>query len=110
MLPYRYSDNVYLYNVVKMMEQHVHKQLFLHQCKMCITVPYNREFAELQMSLHDYLTNRWCYAKFPFEFNGTIALCIYVNKIIKFFNTVLYYATPFGDSPFAEVLYKHTFV
>ena len=83
MPPYRHSDNVYLYNVIKMMEQHMHKQLFCHQCKMYITVSYNRDFA---------------------EFNGTTALCIYVNKIIKFFNTVLYYATPFGDSPFAEVV------
>ena len=104
MPPYRHYDNVYLYNVVKMMEQHMHKQLFLNQRKMYITVSYNRDFAELQMSWHDYLINPWCYAKLPFEFNGTTALCIHVNKIIKFFNTVLYYATPFGDSPFAEFL------
>ena len=104
MPPYRYSDNVYLHNIIKMMEQHVHKQLFLHQHGMYITVSYNRDLAELQMSWQDYLTNRWCYAKFPFEFNGTSALCTHVNNIIKFFNTVLYYATPFGDSPFAETL------
>ena len=94
----------YRHNVIKMMEQHMHKQLFRHQCKMYITISYNKDFAELQMSWHDYLSNGWCYAKFPFEFNGTTALCIYINKIIKFFNTVLYFATPFGDSPFAEVL------
>ena len=104
MPPYRYSDNVYLYNIVKMMEQHMHKQLFLHQCEMYITVSHNRDLAELQTSWQDYLTNTWCYAKFPFEFTGTTALCIYVNKVIKFFNTMLYFATPFGDSPFAEVL------
>ena len=71
---------------------------------MYITVSHNRDIAELQMNWQDYLTNTWCYAKFPFEFTGTTALSIYVNKIIKFFNTVLYYATLFGDSPFAEVL------
>ena len=104
MPPYRHSDNVYIYNVIKMMEQHMHKQLLRHQHEMDITVSYNRDFVELQMSWHDYLSNRWCYAKFPFEINGTTALCIYVNKIIKFFNTVVYYATAFGDSPFAEIL------
>ena len=36
------------------------------------------------MSWYDYLNNQWCYAKLPFEFNGTTALCMYVNKIIKF--------------------------
>ena len=86
------------------MEQHMHKQLFQHQHEMYITVSYGRDLAELQMSWHDYLSNQWCYAKFPFVFEGTTALCIYVNKIIKFFNRALYYATPFGDSPFAEVL------
>ena len=83
MPPYRHSDKIYLYNVVKMMEQHGHKQLFLHQCEMYITVSYNRDFTELQMSWHDHLTNRWCYAKFPFEFNGTTALYMYVNKNYK---------------------------
>ena len=101
---YKHSDNLYLYNIIRMMEQHVHKQLFLHQCEMYITVLHNRDIAELQMSWQDYLTNTWCYAGFPFEFTGSTALCIYVNKILKFFNTVLYYATPFGDSPFAEAL------
>ena len=103
MPPHMYSDNLYLHNIIKMMEQHVHKQLFLHQREMYITVSHNKDFTELQLSWQDYLTNT-CYARFPFEFTGTTALCIYVNKVIKFFNTVLYYATPFGDSPFAEVL------
>ena len=93
MPPYKYSDNVYLYNIIKMMEQHMHKQLFLHQHEMYITVSQNRDFAELQLSWQDYLTNTWCYATFPFKFTGTTALCIYVNNVIKFFNTVLYYAT-----------------
>ena len=87
-----------------MMEQHMHKQLFIHQCEMYITVSYNRDLAELQMSWQDYSTNRWCYAKFPFEFTGTTALSIYVNNVIKFFNALLYSANPFGDSPFAEAL------
>ena len=87
-----------------MIEQHMHKQLFLPQCEMYITVSYNIDIAELQMSWQDYLTNRWCYAKFPFEFKGTNALCIYVNNVINLFNTVLYYETPIGDSPFAEAL------
>ena len=82
----------------------MHKQLFLHECEMYITVSYSRDFAELQLSWQDYLTNTWCFARFPFEFTGTTALCIFVNKVIKFFNIVLYYATPFGDSPFAEAL------
>ena len=96
---YKYSDNVYLYNIIKMIEQLMQKQLFLHQCEMYITVSQNRDFAELQLS---WLTNTWCYARLPFEFIGTTALCIYVNNVIKFFNTILYCATPFGDSPFAE--------
>ena len=29
---------------------------------------------------------------------------MYVTKIIKYFNKALYYATSFGESPFAEVL------
>ena len=58
----------------------------------------------LQKSWHDYLSNQWCYAKFPLIFEGTNALYIYVTKIIKYFNKALYYATPFGESPFAEVL------
>ena len=43
MPPYRHSDNVYLYNVVKMMEQQMHKQLFLHQHEMYITVSQKTE-------------------------------------------------------------------
>ena len=80
------------------------KQLFLHQCKMYIVVSHGKHVAELQMHRKDYLTDTWCYTRFPFEFNGTAALAIYINKIVKFFNTVLFYATPFGDSPFAEAL------
>ena len=95
---------MYLYNIIRMMEQHMHKQLFLHQCEMYITILHNRDITELQMSWQDYLTNTWCYARFPFEFTRTTALCIYFNKVIKSFNTVLYYVTPFGDSPFAEAL------
>ena len=53
MPPYTYSDNVYLYNI-KMMEQHVHKQLFLHQHEMYIIVSHIRDFAELQMSWQAY--------------------------------------------------------
>ena len=104
MPPCRHSDNVYLCKIIKMMEQHMHAQLFLHQPEMYFAVSYNSNIAELQMHWQDYLTNTWCYAKFPFEYIGTTALSIYVNKVIKFFNTVLYCATPFGDSPFAEVL------
>ena len=104
MPPYKYSDNVYLYNIIKMIEQNMHKQLLLHQCEIYITVSQNRDCVELQLSRQDYLTNTWRYARFAFEFTGTTALCIYVNNVIKFFNTILYYATPFGDSPFAEAL------
>ena len=104
MPPCRYSHTVYLHNIIKMMEQHMHKQIFLHQCKMYIIVSHSRDVAELQMHWQDYLTNTWCYARFPFEFIGTTTLSIYVNKVIKFFNTVLHHATTFGDSPFAKVL------
>ena len=108
MHPYKHYDNIYLSNIIKMMEQHMHKQLFQYQCEMYITVSYGRNLAELQMSWHNYLSNQWCYAKFPFVFEGTNALYIYiyiyVTKIIKYFNKALYYATPFGESPFAEVL------
>ena len=48
---------MYIYNVIKMMEQHMHKQLFQHQCEMYITASYSRDFAELQMSWNDYLSN-----------------------------------------------------
>ena len=41
MSPYRYYDTVYLHNIIKMMEQHMNKQMFLHQRKMYITVSYN---------------------------------------------------------------------
>ena len=61
-----------------MIEQQMHKQLFQHQCEMYITVSYGRDLAELQMSWHDYLCNQWCYAKFPFVFEGTNALYIYI--------------------------------
>ena len=57
MPPYRHSDNMYLYNIIRMMEQHMHKQLFLHQCEIYITVLHNSDIAELQMSWQDYLTN-----------------------------------------------------
>ena len=39
------------------MEQLMHKQLFLHQREMYITVSYNSDIAELQMHWQDYLTN-----------------------------------------------------
>ena len=104
MPPYRLSDTVYLHNLIKIMEHHMYKQLFLHQCEMYIVVSHSKHVAELQMHWKDYLTDTWCYTRFPFEFNGTNALTIYINKIVKFFNTVLFYATPFGDSPFAEAL------
>ena len=71
---------------------------------MYIVVSHSKHVAELQMHWKDYLPDTWCYARFPFELNGTTALTIYINKVIKFFNTVLFYATPFGDSPFAEAL------
>ena len=82
----------------------MHKQLFLHQCKIYIVVSHGKHVAELQMHWKGYLTDTWCYTRFSFEFNGTTALTIYINKIVKFFNTVLFYATPFGDSPFADAL------
>ena len=57
MPPYKDYDNIYLYNVIKIMEQHMHKQLFWHQHEVYITMSYSRDFAELQMSWHDYLSN-----------------------------------------------------
>ena len=61
-------------------------------------IKFKKEQQEPRKSWHDYLTKMWCYARFPFESSGI------TNKVIKFFNTVLYYATPFGDSPFLDVL------
>ena len=81
----------------------MHKQFFLHQCEMYIVVSHGKHVAELQIHWKDYLTDTWCYTRFPFEFHGTTALTIYI-KIVKFFNTILFYATPFGDSAFAEAL------
>ena len=104
MPPYRHSDTVYLQNLIKIMEHYMHKQLFLHQREMYIVVSHGRHVAELQIHWRDYLTDTWCYTRFPFEFNGTTSLTIYINKIVKFFNIVLFYATPFGNSPFAEAL------
>ena len=104
MPPYRHPDIVYLHNLLKMMESYMHKQLFLHQKEMYIVVSHSQTVAELQMHWKDYLTNTWCYSRFPFEYNGTTVFTTYVNKVIQFFNIVLSYATPFGDSPFAEVL------
>ena len=82
----------------------MHKQLFLHQREMYNVASHGKHVAELQMHWKDYLRDTWCYTRFPFEFNGTTALTIYINKIVKFCNTVLFYATPFGDSSFAEAL------
>ena len=104
MPPYRYSDTIYLQWLIKIMEHHMHMQMFIHQREMYIVVSHGRHIPELQIHWKDYLTDTWCYTRFPFEFKGTTSLTIYINKIIKFFHTVLYYATPFGDSPFAEAL------
>ena len=104
MPPYRCSDTVYLQQLIKIIEHHMHTQMFLHQREMYIVVSHGRHVAELQIHWRDYLADTWCYTRFPFEFNSTTSLTIYINKIIKFFNTVLFYATPFGDSPFAETL------
>ena len=38
----RHSDSMYLHNIIRMMEQHLHKQLYLHQHEMYITVLHNR--------------------------------------------------------------------
>ena len=86
------------------MEHHMHTQMFIHQREMYTVVSHGRHIAELQIHWKDYLTDTWCYTRFPFEFKGTTSFTIYINKIIRFFNTVLYYATPFGNSPFAEAL------
>ena len=104
MPPYRHSDTVYLQHLIKIMEHHIYKQLFLHQHEMYIVVSHGRHVAELQMHWRDYLTDTWCYTRFPFEFNGTTSFTIYINKVIKFFNIILFYANPFGNSPFAEAL------
>ena len=47
MPPYRHSDTVYLHNLIKIMEHHIHKQLFLHQCEMYIVVSHDKHVAEL---------------------------------------------------------------
>ena len=104
MPPYRYSDTVYLQRLIKIMEHHMHTQMLIRQREMYIVVSHGRHIAELQIHWKDYLTDSWCDTRFPFEFKGTTSLTISVNKIIKFFNTVLYYAAPFGGSPFAEAL------
>ena len=82
----------------------MHKQLFLHQHEMFIVVSHGKHVAKLQMHWKDYLTDTWCYTRFPFEISSTTDLTLYINKVIKFFNTILFYATPFGDSPSAEAL------
>ena len=53
---YRHSDTVYLHNLIKMMQHHMHKQLFLHQCEVYIVVSNSKQVAELQMHWKDYLT------------------------------------------------------
>ena len=49
----------------------MHKQLFLRQHEMYITVSHNRDFAELQMSWQDYLT---CGAMLGFLLNSLVPL------------------------------------
>ena len=110
MPPYKHYDNVYLYNIIKMMEQHMHKQLFQNQCEMYITVSYGRDLAELQMSWHDYLSNEWCYAKFPFVYKGTTALCIHVTKIINFSTEHYTMQLPLESHLLLKFYYKYTFV
>ena len=56
MPPYRHSDTVYLHNLIRMMEHHMHKQLFLYQHEMYIVVSHSKQAAELQMHWKDYLT------------------------------------------------------
>ena len=86
------------------MESYMHKQLFLHQKEMYIVTSYSQVVAELQIHWKDYLTNTWCYSRFPFEYFGTNAFTMYVNKTIQFFNITLYHAAPLGNSPFADIL------
>ena len=85
MPPYKHSDIVYLQKVIKMMEQYMYKQLFLHQREMYIVVSHSKQAVELQMHWRDYLTDAWCYSRFPFEFNGTTGFIFYINIIIKKF-------------------------
>ena len=117
MPPYKHYDNIYLSNIIKMMEQHMHKQLFRNQREMYITVFYGRDLAELQMSWHDYLSNQWCYAKFPFVFKGTNALYIYIYIYIymvpKSFNTSIRHYTmqlPLENHPLLTFYYRYAFV
>ena len=104
MPPYRHADILYLQNLLKMMESYMHKELLLHHKEMYIVTAYSQAAAELQLHWRDYLTDVWCYSRFPFEYFGTTAFTLYVNKVIQFFNITLYHAAPLGDSPFADVL------
>ena len=52
---YRHPDTVYLHNLIKVMEHHMHKQLFLHQCEMYIVVSHSKQVAELQMHWNFFL-------------------------------------------------------
>ena len=91
------------------MHKHMHKQLFQDQCEMYITVSYGRDLAELQMSWHDYLSNQWCYAKFPFVFEGTNALYM----LPKSLNTSIRHYTmqlPLENHPLLKFYYRYTFV
>ena len=74
MPPYRHSDTVYLHNLIKIMKHHMHKQLFLYQCEMYIVVSHGKHVAELQMHWKDYLTDTWCYTRFPFEISSTTSI------------------------------------
>ena len=66
------------------MEHHMHMQMFIHQREMYIMVSNGRHITELQIHWKDYLTDTWCYTRFPFEFKGTTSFTIYINKIIRF--------------------------
>ena len=101
---YRHADIVYLHNLLKMMESYMHKQLFLCKKEMYIVTSYSQAVVELQVHWKDYLTDTWCYFRFPFEYFGTNAFTTYVNKVIQFFNITLYHAAPLGEAPFTEVL------
>ena len=101
---YRQLDTVNLQNLLQMMENYMHTELLLHHKEMYIVTAYSQATAELQLHWRDYLTNIWCYSKFPLEYSGTTGFTLYVNKIIQFFNIALYHAAPLGDSPFADVL------
>ena len=111
MPPYKHYDNIYLSNIIKMMKQHMHKQLFQHQCEMYITVSYGRDLAELQMSWHDYLSNQWCYAKFPFVFEGTTALYIYMLPKLLHTSTKHYtMQLPLENHPLLKFYFWYAFV